>query len=246
LYWRLCDQLLWEIITKNIGLSQSDNFTFLDIGGGTGEWSHKMLSQFPNSKGVLVDFSKEMLEQAKSKLVTFRDRIQIINSDVDELDLSQVFDLILNIYLMPFYEKSEVLISKLAHLLRKNGRLVSVAENYYNGLALNVLKGNIEGVRKVNEREVGSLSQYVPDLKFCKMRDLERMYLENGIEPTIKCGFPVISLIGVKEVLSDENNSLSRILGRNFDDILQLELDNIYDTENINRGKYLGLIGKRK
>jgi len=245
LYWQLCDQLLWDIISKNNGFSQNDNFSFLDIGGGTGEWSYKMLSEFPNSNGILVDFSREMLEQAKLKLAAFKGRIQIINSDVDDLNLNQAFDLILNIYLMPFYEHSEVLVNKLASLLRNNGTIISVAENYYNGIALNVLKGNIEEVNRAVQTQTGSLSRYVPPLKFCKMGDLERMYLENGIEPTIKCGFPVVSLIGVQEALSDEKNSLTKILGSNFDDILQLELDNIYDTENINRGKYLSLIGKR-
>lgn len=150
-----------------------------------------MLSHFPYSNSVLIDFSKEMLEQAKLKLETFGDRAQIINSDIDYLNLNQTFDLILNKYLMPFYEKSELLISKLASLLRENGTIISVAESYYNGLALNALKGNIEGVNRVNQTQIGSLSQFVPNLKICKISDLERMYLENDIYLLINLVFPL-------------------------------------------------------
>lgn len=72
-----------------------------------------ILESYPNSSGVLVDYSTEMLKQAKNKLVDYKERIEIINSDIDDLNLKRKFDLVLNIYMLPFYPNSEILIKKL-------------------------------------------------------------------------------------------------------------------------------------
>lgn len=97
LYWKLSDDLLWKIIKKYIPKNKS--ITFLELGAGTGEWSYKILKEFDNTKCVLVDFSNNMLSQAKLKLEKFKNRVKIINSDVKNLKLDERFDIILNIYI---------------------------------------------------------------------------------------------------------------------------------------------------
>lgn len=54
LYWKLADDLLWEIIKKYIPRNKS--ITFLELGAGTGEWAYKILKEFDNTRCVLVDF----------------------------------------------------------------------------------------------------------------------------------------------------------------------------------------------
>ena len=51
LYWKLADDLLWEIIKKYIPRNKS--ITFLELGAGTGEWAYKILKEFDNTRCVL-------------------------------------------------------------------------------------------------------------------------------------------------------------------------------------------------
>ena len=59
--------------------------------------------------------------------------------------------------------------------LKSKGISISVGENFYNGLALNILKGNTSEVKNVVEKEIGTLSQYVPQLHFNKIDELEKI-----------------------------------------------------------------------
>lgn len=56
LYWKLSDDLLWEIIKKNIPTDKS--IIILELGAGTGEWAYRILNEFRN-----VNLLKEKLEQ---------------------------------------------------------------------------------------------------------------------------------------------------------------------------------------
>ena len=156
LYWKLADDLLWEIIKKYIPRNKS--ITFLELGAGTGEWAYKILKEFDNTRCVLVDFSDNMLSQAELKLEKFKDRVKIINSDIKNLKLDEQFDIILNIYVLPFFDSADKLIEIVYSHLKSKGISISVGENFYNGLALNILKGNTSEVKNVVEKEIGTLS----------------------------------------------------------------------------------------
>lgn len=244
LYWKLCDELLWWVIQQQ--LPKDRPFTFLDLGGGTGEWSLKILENYPMSSGTLVDFSKGMLEVANRKLSKYQDRIRVIFSDIDTYEVSTSVDFILNIYVLPFYNQTSTLFLKISRLLKSGGRVISVAENYYNGLALNILKGEIEKIYTVVNKKEGSLSKYVPPLYFHKVEEIEEVYETVGINTLFKCGIPVISMIGVKEVLTGKDLDLNSILQTNFYDIYKLELEYMSQVQNCNRGKYICVVGEKK
>lgn len=119
LYWKLSDDLLWDVIQKYI--PKKRKITFLDLGGGTGEWAYKILSKYDNTSCVLVDFSNEMLRHAKEKLSQFNERVKIINCDLNKLNLNEKFDIVLNIYVLPFFYNSEKLIEIVSKHLKKHG-----------------------------------------------------------------------------------------------------------------------------
>lgn len=243
LYWKLSDDLLWEIIKKYIPKNKS--ITFLELGAGTGEWSYKILKEFDNTKCVLVDFSNNMLSQAKLKLEKFKNRVKIINSDVKNLKLDERFDIILNIYVLPFFDSADKLIEIVSSHLKSKGISISVGENFYNGLALNILKGNTNEIKKVVEKEIGTLSPYVPQLHFNKIDELEKIHKNHDIMPIFKCGYPVVSLIGAEEALTLSKNTISTILADNYNYIFDIEMQYIQNEDLCNRGKYICIVGEK-
>lgn len=244
LYWKLCDQLLWNVIKKYIPLDRP--FKFLDLGGGTAQWSKKILEEYPKSKCIIVDFSKNMLNQAKEKLKNISEsRYFIIENDIINFETDEYFDLILNIYVLPFYKDYKKLIEKISKLLKIGGIVISVGENYYNGLALNILKGNKNDVKNVTDNFYGYLSNMVPKLYFNKINDLENCYIDSNIKPLESLGFPVLSLIGVSEILSSSKKTINSILSNDFEYIYNLEMENIYNKCLCNRGKYICVIGEK-
>ncbi len=221
-YWKLSDDLLWEIIKKYIPKNKS--ITFLELGAGTGEWAYEILNEFDNTRCVLVDFSDNMLFQAKLKLEKFKERVKIINSDIKNLNLDERFDIILNIYVLPFFDSADKLIEIISTHLKSKGISISVGENFYNGLALNILKGNTSEVKNVVDKEIGALSECIPKLHFNKIDELEIIHKNHDIIPIFKCGYPVVSLIGVEETLTPNKYTISKILVDNYDYIFNVEM----------------------
>ncbi len=243
LYWKLSDDLLWEIIKKHI--PKYKPITILELGAGTGEWAYKILNEFNNVNYVLVDFSDNMLKQANKKLIKFRERVKIINADINNLKINEKFDVVLNIYVLPFFEDTEKLIKFVSSYLKVGGISISATENYYNGLALNILKGDVGEVKKMIKNHNGTLSPKVPKISFDKLNELECIYKNYNLNTIFKCGYPVVSLIGVEEVLTSNKNSISKILLDDYNYIFEIEKQYIQDESLINRGKYICIVGEK-
>lgn len=77
--------------SKGVGTQDSLNknefsFTWLDLGCGDGPLSRKLLEEFPNANGILMDFSNPMLEHARTKTTQlgYKDRVTIIQGDLSQ------------------------------------------------------------------------------------------------------------------------------------------------------------------
>ena len=55
--------------------------SFIDLGCGDGILAAAILEKYPDSQGVLVDFSEPMLEQARVQLNEFADQLEFVNVD---------------------------------------------------------------------------------------------------------------------------------------------------------------------
>jgi ubiquinone/menaquinone biosynthesis C-methylase UbiE len=55
--------------------------TFLDLGCGDGILGATLLGEYPTARGVFVDFSEPMLEQAREQLSDYQDKIAFENLD---------------------------------------------------------------------------------------------------------------------------------------------------------------------
>lgn len=243
LYWKLSDDILWEIIKEKIPKYKKINI--LELGAGTGQWALKILKEYKNVSYTLVDFSKNMLDEARKKLMKYDDRVKFEHINIDDYKSNSKFDIILSIYLLPFYENENKLIKLVSNHLKKNGISISVTENYYNALSLNILKNNIKNVKKMEQYHLGKLSEYVPILKFNTLDDLIIIHKRYNLKPIFICGFPVISLIGVEEVLTKQKNSITSILKNHYDYVLELEKKYIMKENLSDRGKYICIIGEK-
>jgi len=60
--------------------------SFLDLGCGDGILGAAILAEYPSARGVLVDFSETMLDQARTQLADLGDRLTFANLDYGDPD----------------------------------------------------------------------------------------------------------------------------------------------------------------
>jgi tRNA (cmo5U34)-methyltransferase len=60
---------------------------FLDLGAGTGLLSELVLDQFPQATLTAIDIAERMVEQARTRLARFGDRVRFVVSDYTGIDL---------------------------------------------------------------------------------------------------------------------------------------------------------------
>ena len=60
-----------------------------------------------------------MLDEARKKLMKYDDRVKFEHINIDDYKSNFKFDIILNIYLLPFYENENKLINLVSNHLKK-------------------------------------------------------------------------------------------------------------------------------
>ncbi len=243
-YWRLSDKLLWSMIKEQLD-SMEGEFLFLDAGGGTGRWSKKILEEYPMSKGVLVDLSDEMLEQAIKKN-NYGERWKIIKRNLHYLeDIKQEFDVVINTHnVLGFVENYEKVFNELTKVLKKGGLLISVVPNVYHGIYFNVLNKNISEAEKLVKENKGRFVKNMPYLDMFSPKKIKDLYLKNNFEKVFCFGFPVSIYPGYQETQLQGESEIQRdILLENFEEIYQIEMKLIKDQETAARGNNLFVLG---
>jgi tRNA (cmo5U34)-methyltransferase len=59
-----------------------NDFTFLDLGAGTGAASQPVLARYPNCHAILADFSPQMIREGQVALEPYAQRIQYVEFDM--------------------------------------------------------------------------------------------------------------------------------------------------------------------
>lgn len=76
----------WQIAATVIGLSEASVGTVLDVASGPGGFLELLLGEFPQARGVWLDSSDVMLEEARSRLADLGDRVEYHVGDILEVD----------------------------------------------------------------------------------------------------------------------------------------------------------------
>jgi tRNA (cmo5U34)-methyltransferase len=128
----------FDLLIRLIKNNNNQVNNFLDIGCGDGLIGSIILNKFQNSKGIFLDFSSEMLINAKNKLSIFSSRYELINSDISD---AKWIENIKN------YTPFDVIVSGLTIHHQSNNRKQEIYREIFDLLNLNGIFINIEHVK---------------------------------------------------------------------------------------------------
>ena len=96
--------------------------TVLDLACGTGILTKQIAEKLPQAKITGVDITKNYLEKAKEKLISYPN-IFFVNQDAEKLNLEKKFDCITTSYL-PKYCTAKILIKNCIEHLNVDGKII--------------------------------------------------------------------------------------------------------------------------
>ena len=160
LYWHLSDAILWKKLTSYLD-SLPKNFVFLDAGGGTGRWTHKILNAYPKSKGIIIDLSEDMLQVAvaSAQKNNTTKRLHAIQGNLNTSFKSHIaapVDIAFNFHnVIGFVDSPKQFIRHMANVVKPKGYVITLAPNLYHAVYFNVLLGNIAKAKKILSTKKG-------------------------------------------------------------------------------------------
>lgn len=183
----------WLTLIANIGRDFPDGqFRFLDIGGGSGMLADRLLEQYPQATGVVLDNSWLLLQKNQP-----HPRKTLLCASAATLDslLTTQFDIVflnwvLHHLVSPSYnattQNQQRALQQAMHLVTPNGRL-SIFENMYEGVVIENLPGylifQLTSARILTglTRRFGANTAGV-GVCFRSQRSWERLLRDTGIE----------------------------------------------------------------
>ncbi|MDD3420377.1 MAG: class I SAM-dependent methyltransferase [Candidatus Gastranaerophilales bacterium] len=140
---------IYDILIASIPFEKNSAIKILDIGAGTGTLAKKLKQNFPFSKITCLDFSNNMTEIAKAKLIEYQNDIEF---KVDDFNTSK------------FEQKYDVIVSSFAlHHIPTDKEKVRTYNNIYKSL-------NPEGIFLTADIVLGT-GEHMKNLYFEKWRD---------------------------------------------------------------------------
>lgn len=227
------------------------NFVFLDAGGGTGRWTKKILDEFPQATGYLVDLSVDMLDEAKKKFASqeYSSRVHLSEGDIERLQYSaKTFDVSFNFHnVLGFVQNPQIALGELSRVTKSGGYVVSLVPNLYHNLFFNVSVNNFKYVETAMKEEMSKFTDNMPFMHMYTPIKIRNMYEVAGITVERVSGFPNViypgyaetQLHGSTEVLEDilENRDV-------FNNIFEVEKELFYAEDIAARGNQIFIIGK--
>lgn len=252
-YWVLSDNILWEILKKHVLNKLEKDFSFVDAGGGTGRWSLKILEGYEQSKGLIVDLSEDMLQQARNKVNkrNLEKRLIFQQADLDhyEIEEEEVFDLAFSFHnVLGFVKNPEEVISTMYKMVKKGGYVVSLVPNLYHNIYFNLFNNKIELAQEAIQTKKGRFTEDMPAMNMFTPNKLEEIYNNIGIHIEGVYGFPNTLYPGMMETqLHGHTESLQNILEdkEKYELILNMELELYENSDTVGRGNQLIIIGRK-
>lgn len=138
--------------------------SFIDLGCGDGILGAALLDKYPQSRGVLADFSDPMLEQARIQLKDFSDQLRFLNLDygnpawVDAVQTERPFDAIVSRYSIHHQpdERKRAIYADIFELLSSGGWFINIEHIFPSAtLATDLLNEHIIDGRYAIEIQSG-------------------------------------------------------------------------------------------
>lgn len=254
-YWAFSDRVLWQLLQDLAldGISNRDEFRFLDAGAGTARWSLRLLQHFPESRGVLVDLSPDMLRVAERKLVAggFRDRAQVRRADLGQIDAAELgrHDLVICFHnVLSFVSDPALVIGKLLAATESGGTLVLVIPNLFHAAYFSVAQQRWEELDRIERSKTVRFNDHVPEMCLFTPDETVSMLRRAGARVATAYGFPVTLYPGMQET-HIEGSSAGAIRTLSDDGrvqrLLALERSLCRRPEAASRGNNLLVVARR-
>lgn len=147
-----------DILLRLILKSQPVVNNFIDLGCGDGLLANTILEQYPDSNGLLLDYSPSMITAAKKRMSAFQNQ-KIILTDLSD---SNWQDIIIN--------KPEVVVSGYAIHHLKNGRKYELFEEIFKILKPGGIFVNMEHVASVTQFGNSLFNDLIVDTLYANLK----------------------------------------------------------------------------
>ncbi|MEW5960357.1 MAG: class I SAM-dependent methyltransferase [Chloroflexota bacterium] len=123
-----------EVMLRLIAARSQPVVNFLDLGCGDGMLAGAILARYPNARGVLLDFSRPMLDAAGEKLSRFAAQLELVTADLadpgwpDAVGSATPFEVVVSGYAIHHQpdERKRALYAEIYHLLTPGGLFVNI------------------------------------------------------------------------------------------------------------------------
>ncbi|MEW2450969.1 class I SAM-dependent methyltransferase [Streptomyces parvulus] len=246
---RLVDALQWEAFESSVFSRLPAGFTFLDLGGGAGRWTHRIATSFPGSSGMLYDLTPGLVDQAarRARRGGYADRVRFRLGDVrDAADLlsGESFDLVLNSHhLLGFVDDPKAVLAALTRLLSVDGLMVSLLPSRWHAAFEGL---GLEDAEQT-ERSLAGLqwaANPAPYRHLFTPGEIRVMHAAARLSVDLLSGFPSLLYPGVHGSARDRAEQILRDEDV-FQRVLAMEKELFIDPDSRGRGANLFVVASR-
>lgn len=110
-----------DMLMKKIDETEEE-ISIYEIGCGTGLFTDKIIKKIPNSRLMLVDISKNMIEYAKERYCK-NEKITYLNIDAEKYISEKKYDLVVSNAVFQWFENLDNATSNINKSIKNNGKL---------------------------------------------------------------------------------------------------------------------------
>jgi ubiquinone/menaquinone biosynthesis C-methylase UbiE len=255
-FWRLSDEIITEIIKREIAPYCTDSSLTMDAGGGTGRWAIK-LSEVLKGKLVVFDRSEDMLARASENISksNVSDRISIVEGNLTQVDdfADNSVDHIVSIYSpLSFIYEQDKAAKELFRILKPGGRILIMSHSYHNALAskINNYRANAEELQKLAYEQRVKWAPHVPELITHSKESIEKLFSGTGFQVQKTYGIPIFVQPGPEDFdpKNEKKSAVSEYL-ENPDiskSVFEIEMRFNADQTVANRGMNMFMLAEKK
>jgi tRNA (cmo5U34)-methyltransferase len=112
------------LVAELLPFDDDEQFTFVDLGAGTGAAARVVLDRFPGARAILADYSLQMMEHGRRELSAFGDRYAYVEFDLARdpwpTEIPSEVDAVISslcVHHLPDGRKGELFVEILEHLV---------------------------------------------------------------------------------------------------------------------------------